>query len=480
MSQHLSKVNTDRLRSEKPVLRQLNDFMESPWFVALICLLTLASSLLGMELIVYTLFVVFAVYIAFFGRDFLPLMPLVICAYISPSISNNPGRSETSVFYPANGGIYIIALFCTFVVASIIRVVMDKEFGGMKFLKAKRTLLPGMLILGAAYMLGGILNPRFAEFGARSMVFALIQFVSIAGFYWFFSGAVHWERVNPQYFAWVGLGAGLTVCGELAGVFVSNHVIEDSIIVTGQIFTGWGNANNVGCMIAMMVPFAVCLATRNRGYWVFYILGVVMLALTCLTCSRTSIAAAFIIYAVSMIPALCDKKLRWRFLILNGITLLLLIVMLFVFQKQLDLLFEELRERGMNPRMRDSIYPAGIRVFQENPIFGEGFFPSAKIYEWSNLDSFKSFFPARWHNTVIQLLASCGIVGLLAYAFHRVHTVVVFYRQRKCRETMYIGFSIVAMLMMSLLDCHFFNVGPALFYSMGLAFAEHIKNKELS
>jgi len=34
--------------------------------------------------------------------------------------------------------------------------------------------------------------------------------------------------------------------------------------------------------------------------------------------------------------------------------------------------------------------------------------------------------------------------------------------------------SILALLLTSLLDCHFFNIGPTMFYSILLAFAESI------
>ena len=37
----------------------------------------------------------------------------------------------------------------------------------------------------------------------------------------------------------------------------------------------------------------------------------------------------------------------------------------------------------------------------------------------------------------------------------------------------YTGFYILVLVGMSLLDCHFFNVGPVLFYSMALAVMEH-------
>jgi O-antigen ligase len=95
---------------------------------------------------------------------------------------------------------------------------------------------------------------------------------------------------------------------------------------------------------------------------------------------------------------------------------------------------------------------------------------------WADLDSFVNVFPGRWHNTVVQLLASCGIVGLAAYLFHRVQTVRLFLQNRTV-ENVYIAISILALLGMSLLDCHFFNIGPAMIYSCMLAFAEN-KTKE--
>ena len=71
----------------------------------------------------------------------------------------------------------------------------------------------------------------------------------------------------------------------------------------------------------------------------------------------------------------------------------------------------------------------------------------------------------------MQLLASCGIFGLITYGIHRVQTVFMFLR-KLTREKIFIGLSVLALLGMSLLDNHFFNLGPTLFYSLALAFAE--------
>ena len=69
------------------------------------------------------------------------------------------------------------------------------------------------------------------------------------------------------------------------------------------------------------------------------------------------------------------------------------------------------------------------------------------------------------------MLASCGAVGFTAYIFHRWQTITVLMR-KPTAEKIFISLSILVLLGTSMVDCHFFNVGPTLFYSTMLAFAE--------
>lgn len=453
----------------------INRFLESPCFVLLICVMTALSSLLGAELILYTVYILFGIYIVLFGNDFLPITILVVCAYVSPSISNNPGQNANSVFYPQNGGIYLAVLLILFIGCVFYRLIRDRELGGKHLFTQKRVLLPSILLLGVGYMLAGAFSGRYFERGIMNLVFAAMQFLSIFLLYWLLSGTIRWDRVKPEYFAWVGLGAGLTVCFELIVIYISNQVIRDSKILTGLIFSGWGNTNNIGCMITMMIPFAFFLARRTGKIWLFNTLAALMVCFVCFTCSRTSMLAAFLCYAGSLAVVLSDPRQRKTLLKFNGMLLLVLIALLIVFHQPLNVMFAELRDRGLNPRRRELLYPEGIRIFLENPIFGEGFYPSSdKIQEWSTVEKIKAVLPARWHNTVIQLLASCGLAGLVCYSVHRLQTIRLFWQKRKT-DIVFIGFSLLSLLVMSLLDCHFFNIGPTLFYSMALAFAEHLK-----
>ena len=82
--------------------------------------------------------------------------------------------------------------------------------------------------------------------------------------------------------------------------------------------------------------------------------------------------------------------------------------------------------------------------------------------------------PPRWHNTVIQLLASTGIVGLLAFGYHRYQTLRLALRRRSHLQVL-ISASALVLILGSLLDCHMFNVGPGLFYSVILAWQEKME-----
>ena len=57
---------------------------------------------------------------------------------------------------------------------------------------------------------------------------------------------------------------------------------------------------------------------------------------------------------------------------------------------------------------------------------------------------------------------------------HRIQTLRLFLKN-PAKEQVFIGCSVAALLVCSLFDCHMFNIGPVLFYSMALAYAEHIK-----
>jgi O-antigen ligase len=128
---------------------------------------------------------------------------------------------------------------------------------------------------------------------------------------------------------------------------------------------------------------------------------------------------------------------------------------------------------GLNTKTLDQRYSGwvdGLTNFIEHPPLGVGFF-HFDGYKFNNFST--GFVPPRYHNTIIQFLASTGFLGLIAYGFHRYQTIRITFKKPTLEKT-FIFLSISALLLASLVDNNFFNLGPGLNYCVALACIEGI------
>jgi hypothetical protein len=469
---------------QTPLVRGINAFMASPKGVILVALLTFMAHIFSLEIVLYTLTLLYCIYVCVLGDDFLTLAPFVVFCYIAPSRVNNPGQNNESLFSGGTGaflGIGVVVLIVCF----LLRVGLDPEIGFKRFVKHKCRLLWGMLILGAAYLLSGLFSQHYGEIWGKNMAFGLLEFASVFVLYFLFTALVDWSRARTDYFMWIGFMAGCVIALEVLNLYVC-HFDEFFIDLADgdrwnrwKIYLGWGMHNNVGAMLAITSPFALYLASKYRHGYLFVLPAVGHMVALFMTLSRTSILFGLCVFAVAFVVALCKAKRR-LILGITGASLagIGLVFMVIFWDKLWDVMLDIFNNGVFDTSGRGSLYVAGLKVFAENPVLGEGFYPSnMSTFEtayWLIGSEMSSFFPPRWHNTVIQLLASCGVVGLLAYLLHRLQTLFLFVRKLTL-EKVFIGLSLLAFLGMSMLDNHFFNLGPTLLYSMALAFAEKIE-----
>lgn len=472
-----------KLRSSAPI-QSINKFMMSPWGIAVIGALALIAFIFSLELVVYTIFIIYAAYVGIFGDDFAPLMPLFLFAYICPSMQNNPGKSDKGLFYGASG-VYIGVIAVIAVTIVFVRLFTDKNMGARKLFTTKRAFLISMLALGTSYMLSGIGSEKYLEYVKGNLLFAFIQFMSLFLLYFVFSATINFEKFNIDYFAWFAVIMGIVVSLEVVWIYIAEDVIVDGSIIRGRIYSGWGCYNNIGALISMSIPFAFYFACRKKHNFIYLILGCLLLGGVILSCSRGSIVGGVFAFMVSFGYTFfkANNKREFRMTTLGIATIAVIAVALYY--KEIIALFNEVPDIAegsegsinFNDSGRFNLYKAGLKVFLDNPIFGQTFYPAAgSMPEFSDVEAFSSFFPPRWHNTVVQMLASCGAVGMLAYSFHRIDTIIYYFKHRTVSNT-FIAISILTLLGMSLLDCHFFNVAPVFFYSMALTVMEYGKER---
>ena len=448
----------------------IDGYLASPQFILQVMLITALAHTLALELLAYAFFVGVAVYVCRRGEDLLPLMPLVVASYILPSSGNNPGKWEASVFAPGHGGVCIALLAAALLWFLGQRVYRDRKI----YFSKERKLLPGLLILAAAYLLGGLGRKGYFDSALQHLLFAFVQGASLVVPYFLFTAGVNWKKVRKDYFAWLGIGVACVLLWEIFWVYCTREVILNGYISRNRLYTGWGIYNNIGCLLMLMIPFAFQLAWRYDRDWVGGLGGAVLLVGVLMTASRNASLVGAGVYGVCMLWMLrrsSDRERKQRLVLgLTGMVVLIGVL----FSEQLLYLFRYIIMQGLSFHVRDTIYEEGLRIFTQSPVFGASFFsPGYEPWEWSENESFARFFPPRWHNTPVQLLACCGLVGLGAYVLHRVQTARLFL-QKTSPEKWYIGISLAGLLLSSWFDCHFFNIGPGLWYSMALAFAEGI------
>lgn len=456
---------------EAPPIKKINRFINSKYMLVVFALLAFLTNVFALELWIYPLMGLYGVWLCLFGEDMLSLGPAVAFVYISPSLANNMVKNPDSVFYPQNGLWLFVGIMVLFVILFLIRLFLTVGF--KKFIFAPRKLLSGYLLLGAALLLGGV---GYEEYTPMNLLYVFLFFGAMFILYLLMPPMVNWKKMPKDYFAWTGMLLALTVAAELVAVYFTNGVIDaEGAIDRSKILTGWGQHNTLGVLIAAGMPGAFYLATKKKYGFIFSAIGTLLYVAVVATNSRGSILFGGIVYLACVVMTLIEKKNRLG----NGLVFLSVLiavgVLLIVFRDHLENLFSVLLELELDPLGRDELFRDGLDKFLRSPLFGSGFFS----IEWGRYgDSEMTFLPYFWHNTFIQWLGACGILGLAAYLFHRWQTVLLLLR-KPSREKNFIAACVGAILLTSLLDCHLFNIGVTFVYSVFLLFAEKSEESEI-
>ena len=146
-----------------------------------------------------------------------------------------------------------------------------------------------------------------------------------------------------------------------------------------------------------------------------------------------------------------------------------------VFRDKVAEIFASLKKAGLDDSNRFKLYLDGLQKFAQSAqsvLLGNGFYSGGYRYGNDKLPS-DAFLPPRYHNTVVQLLASGGLITMVAYLFHRFQTLKLCLTHRTF-EKIFILAAILVLISASMVDCHFFNMGPGLIYSIVLVFAENM------
>ena len=326
-------------------------------------------------------------------------------------------------------------------------------------LPPKNAMLWGAVVFCVGLLANGLFSRNYTP---KNLLFAALIVVTYFGVYLLFACYLKKSPATPDYLMYCFLLAGALICAELLWAYATRVQFVDGEIVKGSVVLGWGVWTTVGGMLAFLLPVSFYFAASHKHGWIAYLFGLFEFFCILLSQSRGALLFGAAALSLCLLYLMCKgenrKKNRIYTLCLVGVGLIGVILL----RDKLLGLLNNFLEFGFADNGRFEIWQIGWNHFLENPLFGSGFYDSYTTVEWE-----RGFDPYLYHNTLIQLLGACGMVGFFAYAFHRVQTVrLVIKRPTPCK--IFLGIALLTLLGYSLLDVLFFKLYPTFFYGLML------------
>ena len=384
------------------------------------------------------------------------ISPLIMFSLMFSEKTISSGKFITKPYLLA------IILFIVFLLAVIVAhfVIYKKSIDCKGLLKSK--LFYGFVALCSAFLLNGFFN--FDEYVFGNIIFAVALIVSFGVVFFLIHTNMNKDGKTKSYLFFVLYLVSILATIQFFLAFISQIRFDNGEIVKESVKFGWGMWNNMGGLLAFLLPVHFYYASTVKRYGIiFYGTGAISYLAIVLTLSRSSLLVSTgIIGICALVSCFFGENKKINRIITGAIAVVGVAGIIILWDKISNILGDYL-SRGLDDNGRFDIYKRGLENFLNNPIFGGGFH-SAVAQEFE----FVSFMPDRYHNTLIQMMGTCGIVGLLAYLYHRYETVKLFI-SKKSLYSAFCGLCILALLLTSLLDNHFFNIYPCFIYSIILA-----------
>ena len=439
-------------------------FLNSYYFPVFVFLITLISHTFSIELFGSIILIISACIGLLVCDDlkFLlsPLMMFVLM-FSEKSISNG-------TFYSSAYIVAMIVLIIFFLGLLIAHFFIYKESVNLKAVIDSKLFL-GLACLCGAFLLNGMFN--FSQYVVGNLIFSMAMLVCFCLVFFLFSANLKPNQELKEYLFFILYLISWLVILQFYISFIHQFQFENGSLKKESILMGWGMWNNIGGELVFLLPIHFYYASTVKKYsWLFYLSGLFSYITIALTLSRSSLLfGTAIIIACAVISCVVGENKKINRIFTGAIAIIGIIGIIALWGKISSVLGDYL-SRGLDDNGRFDIYKKGISNFCSHPIFGGGFF-SVEAQD----HQFVAFMPDRYHNTIIQMMGSCGIVGLLAYALHRFETVKLLLRKRSI-FTLFAALCLIGFLGTSLLDNHFFNIHPSFIYIPMLVIIERCES----
>ena len=298
------------------------------------------------------------------------------------------------------------------------------------------------------------------------MLYALSFALALLGIYLLFAVFVRFDETISDYFMYCLVCIGMLISAQMLLTYATTVQFANGAVVKESVVLGWGVWTTVGGVQAFLIPACFYFAAEHKRGWIFYLLGLLEALCTVLSQSRGAMLVGGGTLVLCLVAVCFFGKNRK----INRIITLCLVVVgiagVIVLREQVIALLSNFINRGFNDNGRYELWEIGFKQFLSYPIFGSGFYDSGIVQDWHI-----EVYPYFYHNTVVQILGSTGVIGTLAYLWHRFCTVRLVLHTPSLFKS-FLGIGILSLLAFCMLDVLLFITYPLMFYALMLLFME--------
>ncbi|MGN1227207.1 MAG: O-antigen ligase family protein [Christensenellales bacterium] len=320
---------------------------------------------------------------------------------LSPSLICLPSMMFVFNTYPITREHYIAFSLSLSVALICFSVFMIRKYKNhsLNVHYDKRTIVILIALLGLA--MGGLCSKYFS---INSVIFAFVLMVSVLVYYILIKNFANINKIDFVYKMFFVSTIILIV--QLAFVYLSSGDML-SVIQNKQARIGIGEINLPATVLAMVIPLLFYKAINSKFDYLYVLFAFIVLFFVMLTCCRGAFLFACVFGIVAFVLYFIKTKRKIVPICYLCLILIVTVVLLAFFKEQIFSVLQHFIERGFDDTGRFELWQLGIDYFLGSPIFGVGLQAPTYSFEYTMI-----------HCTIIQILASTGIVGVICFAIY--------------------------------------------------------------
>lgn len=446
---------------------KVKKFCMSKYYPLVIFAIAMLAHVTGLDVAGYAVIVVIATFVNITVDDGRPFIAALLLGGMATSRINAFGKGDASSLY--SNPVVLVILVVLGVIAvggAVAHVIIYKRYKGVWEKLKKSPLILSIAVLCVAMLLGGLFS-KYLDFMSYIVSGAFVAV--LVGVFIFAKLSLNEKEGMIDYVLFCVMMLAIGVALAVLEFYIATYrgqpldsAFKDTMLLGTYV------SNSAGEMLVISLPVFFYFGSTKKHGWAYILGATAIMLVVLLTLSRASLlfGAPLYVFGVLWCCFKGENKKFSRIFTLSGIALVVVGVVVFLCMGGLDIIGGFFADTGFADRGRFSLWEQMLQMFAQNPVFGAGF---SVLYQINNhAQNSTNLYTALAHNTVFQMIGSCGTVGVLAYAFHRFQTVRV-YVKRFNVPRFFVGITVLAFVLLALLDQIFFFPQFVILYAILLA-----------